>query len=115
MAGISTARKVGIVARVATRVAARQAGRSRTLGAVLQGARVTLGHFGRVFHLLFLEVTGFFFVCFAVIGGAALWHEYPKYQAGKIGPAKLALAIMFMVLFAYFGVSSFSRAWKKNS
>ncbi len=114
MAGISTARKIGVVARVASRVAAQQAGRNRTLGAAVKAGRVTLASFGRVLHLLWLEVVGFFFLSFAVIGCVALVREYPKYQAGKVGAAKIIAPACFMVLFAYFGVSSFLRTRKKR-
>ena len=109
MATISNARKLGIVARVA----ARQAGRARIVSAFLQGCRVTLGSFARVLHLLGLEICGFFFLAFAGIGVLALVREYPKYQEGKIGPAKLIAALCFLVMFAYFGVSSFWRVRKK--
>jgi hypothetical protein len=110
VASISTSRKIGIAARVA----ARQAGRSRRLGAVLRGARVTFSSIRRVFHLLWLEVTGFFFLALAAIGCAALVHEYSKHVAGRAGAAKLALAGCFMAMFAYFGVTSFWRARKKR-
>ena len=105
---------MGVVARVASRVAAQQAGRNRTLGAAVKGGRVTLAHFSRVLHLLWLEVVGFVYLSFAVTGGAALVREYPKYQAGKVGAAKIVAPACFMVLFAYFGVSSFLRTRKKR-
>jgi len=112
-AGISTARKIGLVARVATRVAARQAGRSRRLSAIGRASRITLSHFSRVLGLLWLQVTGFFFLALALLGGVALADEYPKYQAGKVSGARLLLAAAFMLLFVYFGVSSFWRVRKK--
>jgi len=113
VAAVSNARKFGIVARVATRMAAKQAGRNRIVTAFLQGCRVTLESFARVLHLLWLEISGFFFLAFAGIGALALIREYPKYQEGKIGPAKLMAAVCFLLLFAYFGVSSFWRVRKK--
>lgn len=110
MAAISTARKISIVARVA----ARQAGRNRTLAALAQAGRVTLRSSTRALHLLWLEVTGFFFLALAAIGGAALVREYPKYQAGQAGGLRLVAAACFLLLFAYFGVSSFWRTRKKS-
>jgi hypothetical protein len=114
VSGISTARKIGLVARVATRVAARQAGRSRRVSAIARAGQVTFSHFRRVLSLLWLQVTGFFFLALALLGGGALWDEYPKYQAGKVSVGRLLLAGAFMLLFAYFGVSSFWRVRKKS-
>ena len=114
MAEISTTRKIGLVARVATRVAVRRAGQNRRLSALGRAGRVTFTHFRRVLGLLWLQVTGFFFLALALLGGGALWDEYPKYQAGKIGGARLLLAGAFMLLFVYFGVSSFWRVRKKS-
>jgi hypothetical protein len=106
---ISTARKVAVVARVA----ARQAGRSRRISALLQGGRVAFRSMARVLHLLWLQVVGFCFLALAALGGLALAHEYPKYQAGTVGASKMLLAGSFMALFAYFGVSSFWRTRNK--
>ncbi|HSB76747.1 MAG TPA: hypothetical protein VLC12_13915 [Terriglobales bacterium] len=114
MAGISTTRKIGLVARVATRVAARRAGRSRHLSAFTRASRVTFSHFSRVLRLLWLQVTGFFFIALSLLGAGALWEEYPKYQAGKLSGERLLLAAAFMLLFFYFGVSSFWRVRNKS-
>lgn len=95
-------------------MAVRQAGRSRRVSAMAQAGRVTFTHFRRVLRLLWLQVTGFFFLALAVMGGGALANEYPKYQAGKVGGERLLLAAAFMLLFVYFGVSSFWRVRKKS-
>jgi len=110
VAGISTARKLGIFGRVA----ARQAGQNRWLRAGYSAAQVTLGHFGRVLHLLWLQIAGVFFLFFALVGGLACRREYLQWQAGKIGPGKVALAACFALLFLWFGVSSFWRAQRKS-
>ncbi|HZQ21207.1 MAG TPA: hypothetical protein VFA89_00115 [Terriglobales bacterium] len=111
MMQVTTAQKVRILARVA----AQQASRSRTAGAVLQGARTTLTHFGRVLHQLWLEVTGFVFLALAGIGGLAGVREFAKFEAGKAGAgSRLAVAICFCLTFAYFGLSSFWRVRKKS-
>ncbi|MGI9104609.1 MAG: hypothetical protein ACR2IF_19375 [Terriglobales bacterium] len=109
VAGLSTARKLGIVGRVA----ARQAGQNRWLRAGWSAARITAQHFGRVLHLLWLEITGVFFIFFGFAGVVAAWREYPKWQAGSIGPGKFFLALAFAVVFGWFGVSSFYRARRK--
>jgi hypothetical protein len=107
---ISTARKLGILGRVA----ARQAGEYRVLRAAFGAFRVTATHFARVLHLLFLQVAGVFFVAFAAAGAIAAWREYHKWQAGQIGPGKMYLALGFAALFTWFAVSSFWRAGKKG-
>ena len=109
MTQVSTARKLS----AAGRVALQQAGHSRLLRGVLAGGRAALGSFSRVLHLLFLEVTGFFFLVFAVIGSYAFMREYRAWAAGKIGPGKTVVALAFTVMFAWFGLSSFWRARKK--
>ena len=64
MAEISTSRKAVVAAQVATRVAARTAGRSRLLAAAWRGIRTTAVSLGRVLHRIWLEVTGVFFLIF---------------------------------------------------
>jgi hypothetical protein len=107
---ISTARKLGIFGRVA----ARQAGQSRWLRAGYSALQITSRHFGRVFHLLWLQITGVFFLFFALAGGLACWREYQAWQAGKIGPGKMVLAACFALVFLWFGVSSFWRAQRRS-
>jgi hypothetical protein len=110
VAGISLARKLWIVARVANQ----QAGRTRTVRALLHAGRTTAQSFGRVLHQLWLEVTGFIFLALAGFGGIALSHEYAKYQAGKTGPGRVAIAVCFCLTFGYFGLSSFWRVRRKK-
>jgi len=110
MANVSTARKLGIAARIA----GQQVKRSRTYGAVLSGARASLGHFGRVLHQLWLEVTGFVFLAFACVGIFALFKEYSAYHAGKAAPGRVAAAAAFSLVFAWFGTSSFWKSRRKR-
>lgn len=111
MAKLSTARKVGVVARMA----AQQVARSRRGGALLNGLRVTARSFGRVLHQLWLEVTGFTFLALAAFGAMAGFREYAKYQSGHAaGPGRLILAICFSASFAWFGLSSFLRVRKRE-
>jgi hypothetical protein len=65
-------------------------------------------------HLLWLQVTGSFFVFFAVVGTMAALREYQRWQAAEIGPGRFYAAIAFSLVFAYFGVSSFLQARKLN-
>jgi hypothetical protein len=96
----------------AGRVVMRQAGENRVLRAAFSAAETTLGSFGRVFRVLFHEVTAFFFVIFAVIGAFAFVREYRAWVAGKVGPGKVVIAILFTLMFGWFGVSSFWKAKK---
>ena len=103
-----------MAAQVATRVAARTAGRSRLLAAAWRGIRTTAVSLGRVLHRIWLEVTGVFFLIFALVGGAAAWREYPIYKAGRADLLHLLAPALFSVLFAWFGLTSFWRAHKKS-
>jgi len=109
MVNVSTARKLGIVARVASN----QVRRTRTFGAVMQAAKTTASHLGRVLGQLWLEVTGFVFLSLAGIGLLAFFREYAKYHAGAT-PGRTLVAGGFTVLFGWFGLSSFWRIRKKR-
>jgi hypothetical protein len=111
----SNARKVSLFTRVATQVATRQAGRSRTVQALMTAGRATARSLGRVAHQLWLEVTGTVFLFMSFVGGVALVREYGKYQAGHSTAARVVLAVCFTLTFAWFGVSSFWRVRKKRS
>ncbi len=100
---------------VVARVATQQAGRSRTLAALMKGASTTARAFGGVAHQLWLEVTGLVFLAMAGAGAIALAREYAKYEAGHATAGHLAVAICFTVTFAWFGVSSFWKVRKKRS
>src|SRR5262249_61506341 len=78
---VSPLRKLGIVARVA----GRHVGKSRWATAIGNGLKVTARSFGRLLGILWLEVTGFVFLCLSGIGGLALAREYARYQAGTVG------------------------------
>ena len=107
---VSTARKIGVVARVATQ----QARRSRTVRAATQAAAATGRAFGRVLHQLWLEVTGVIFLIMALSFAGAAAKEYGKYHSGQVGPGRVAVAVCFTVTFAWFGVSSFWKVKKKG-
>jgi hypothetical protein len=106
----SALRKLG----AATRVALDHAGRSRFLSAILSAVRTTLRSFTRALHQLWLEVTGTVFLTMAAVGGTALVREYLKYSAGRTTASRLAIAICFTAAFAWFGLSSFWRVWRKS-
>jgi hypothetical protein len=68
----------------------------------------------RVFHVLWLEVTGFIFLILALLAGTAGVREYHKAAGGSAETNKLWVAAIFAVLFAYFGITSFWRARKRG-
>ena len=113
MAKVSTARKLGVAARVAKNVATQSVQRSRTVRAARGAVTATARSFGRVLHQLWLEVTGAVFLIVAVSFGAAAVKEYEKYHAGQVGPERVTLAIFATTIFMWFGVSSFWRVKKK--
>ena len=110
MANVSTARKMGIAARIA----GQQLKGSRTYGAVLSGVRATLKHFTGVVHQLWLEITGFVFLVFALAGVFAVVREYRAFHAGAGALGHLALAAGFTTVFGWFGLESFWRARRKR-
>ncbi|MFZ0539689.1 MAG: hypothetical protein WAM47_22680, partial [Candidatus Sulfotelmatobacter sp.] len=89
MTKVSTAQKLGVVARVASR----QAGRSRIVRAAGQAANATGRALGRVLHQLWLEVVGVVFLIMALSFAGATVKEYGKYHAGQAGPGRVVLAI----------------------
>jgi hypothetical protein len=106
----AVAKKAGILARIASQ----QVSRSRGFGAIWQAGRATAGQFGKVLGQLWLEVTGFVFLCLAAIGALAFVREYVRFQGGKATSGRVALAVCFTVMFGWFGVSSFMRIRKKR-
>lgn len=109
MASVFTFRNLG----VAARVAARQAGKNRTAGALWRGFKVSASHTGKILHQLWLEVIGSVFLAIAGIGIVSAVREYSKYSAGKENVERFVLSIGFTLLFGWFGVSSFLRVNKK--
>jgi hypothetical protein len=114
MAQVSSARRrgfrLGWWGAAAAHVGGKLVRRSRRLNALASAVQVTLHSFARVGRLLWLEVTGLFFLAFAMIGGLAAWHDYSRH---KIFSSRLGAAICFMLIFGWFGLSSFYRAQRK--
>ena len=107
---VSTARKLGVVARVG----AQQVKRSRVARAAARAATTMVRALGRVLHQLWLEVTGLIFLVMAASGGFAAAKEYAKYEAGRVGFSRVVIAVCFTVTFAWFGASSFWKVWVKG-
>lgn len=64
--------------------------------------------FQRVGGIVWLEVTGTFFLLFAVLFALRLWQAW-----SGIGPLSRNLSIGAAVVFLYLGVTSFWRAWHR--
>lgn len=96
------------------RVAGQQAGRSRTVNALMGAAKATLSSFGQVLHQLWLEVTGVIFLIMSLSFAGATVKEYGKYHAGQVGASRFGLALTFAVIFAWFGLSSFWKTRRKS-
>jgi hypothetical protein len=106
---VSTSRKLGIAARIL----GKHVRDTRTFGALMKGARATAVHFGRILHQLWLEVTGFVFLALCAVGAFAVAREWSKYEATRISPNRIVLAVCFTLLFGWFGFSSFWRVRRK--
>jgi hypothetical protein len=107
-------RDFGTQGRAFLRVAGRKTGENRWVRAFYHAGSVTLQSIGRVVHILWLEVTGLFFLVLALVGGGAAVREYHRHAAGNGSTSKMLLAAAFAVVFAYFGVSSFWRSRKRK-
>ncbi len=110
MANISTIRKLGMIARAA----AQQAGRSRTLSATMKAGRAAASHWGRVLGQLWLEVTGFVFLSLGAIGAMSFFRELARYHTRESTMQRVVAALLFTVMFAWFGISSFWRVRRKK-
>ena len=102
VAEVSAPEKAALISRGAARVAVRSRW-GRAFGAFASSLL-------RVGHVLWLEVTGFFFAVFAIIGGAALVREVQVHAA----PRRLVILAIFTLMFGWFAASSFLRARKRK-
>jgi NADH:ubiquinone oxidoreductase subunit 6 (subunit J) len=100
---ISAANKAAITTRGVARVVVRSRW-GRAFGAVASSLI-------RVGHVLWLEVTGFFFAVFTVIGGAAMIREVQVHAAA----GRIAVLAVFTLMFAWFAFTSFARARKRKN
>jgi TRAP-type C4-dicarboxylate transport system permease small subunit len=80
------------------------------------GAKAVAKATARTTRILLLEVTGFFFAVFALMGFAAAWREWSKMQAGQtaIPTSHIVVALAFTAVFIYFSANSFWRARREG-
>jgi hypothetical protein len=84
----------------------------QTAKGVARGMGGLLRPFRRVGGILWLEVTGGFFLLFVVAAALPLWRNRPSHLGGPYDKNFLAAAGI-MVVFFYLGVSSFWRARRR--
>lgn len=106
-------RDLGTQGRALLRVAGRKGGESRLVRAAYKASTITVRNVSRVLHVLWLEVTGLFFLALALVGAAAAVREYHRHLAANGSVGKMLLASTFALLFGYFGVTSFWRSRKR--
>ncbi|MGB8261885.1 MAG: hypothetical protein WCE75_16095 [Terracidiphilus sp.] len=90
--------------------AARKAGRAT--GSVARGVGGFLRPFQRVGGILWLEITGAFFLLFAIAFGCFLWSHRTAWAQGQ-DHGKLTAEAVLAAVFLYLGVSSFWRARRR--
>jgi hypothetical protein len=88
--------------------------RNRLVSAGMEAAAVTLRSTRRTVRRLWLEVTGFLFAAFAVIGTGAAVREYPAWVAGGDGRFRFLATAAFALMFAWFAISSFHRSRRRD-
>ncbi len=77
--------------------------RNKMVNAGIEAGKVTARAAQTAARKLWLEVTGFLFGVFAVIGGAATVRQY----LGGADTPRVAVGVMFTLAFAYFSITSF--------
>lgn len=87
--------------------------RNKVLRAAGVGLGATANAVRRTTHILWLEVTGFFFLVFATVCGGAAWREYHLHLAGKAEMNRVYIAGALTLVFVWFGVTSFWRARRR--
>lgn len=99
--------------RAAGRVAGRALRGNRVVNASIVAGGKVLGSLGRVFHQLFLETMGLFFLLFAATSGFATYRQYQSYVKTEAGFERVVLGLFVTGLFSYFAASSFWRARRR--
>jgi hypothetical protein len=84
----------------------------QTAKGVARGVGGFLRPFSRLGAILWLEMTGAFFLLFALVSASFLWKNRASYAFGPEHRGFVASAAM-MVVFLYLGISSFWRARKR--
>ena len=86
---------------------------NRYVNAGISAGKTTVAHTGKVAHTLWLEVTGFVFFVFAVVGAAAARKEYAALHGPWNRDFRFLITLAFTVVFAWFGFSAFYNARRR--
>jgi tryptophan-rich sensory protein len=84
--------------------------RNRYIDAGIEAGKVTIAQTTKAAHSLWLQITGFVFCVFSVVGASALWREYQSLQRPWTQDARFLITAVFTLMFAYFGISAFVKA-----
>jgi hypothetical protein len=106
--------RISSAAWAVTRIAARGAGNSRLLHAGYTAAQNAGRTFVRIGHLLWLQITGLFFIVFALGFIGRMPRAYGNYLAGRESAGHFGLLVVLTILFVWFGVTSFWRAHRRQ-
>lgn len=68
----------------------------------------------RALRQLWLEITGVFFLVFALLGAMAAVREFPAVRAGEGSVPRMIVIALFTLIFLWFGLSSLWRARRKT-
>lgn len=83
--------------------------RNKYVDAGVEAGKVTLRHSARAARSLWLQVTGFVFCVFAVIGAVACRREFAR-TSDWSHDVRFLITLAFTLLFSYFGLTAFVRA-----
>jgi len=102
---------------VAGGILGRQAGRVRLLRAIARGISAAWNSVSRVLRRIWHEATGLVFLLFVLAGASAAIREYQRYTASpsRYTGERVAAAVVFSLLFAWFALTSFLRAKQAGS
>ena len=110
MAGLSTNRKLAIASQVVSRAAdGHPLSRAAWRGIAAVGRSLW-----RALRQLWLEITGVFFLVFALLGAMAAFREFPAVWAGEGSLARITVIALFTLIFLWFGLSSLWHARRKT-
>jgi len=93
-------------------VLGRRAAKSRIFQAGRVAISATWRAISNTLRRLWHEVMGFAFICFALFFGFAAQREYRLHLSTGADSSRYLAAGLFAALFAWFGVSSFWRAYR---
>ena len=114
MPKISSIQKASLAVRVAGQQFSLALGKNRWWNGTVAGTKSLMGSFGHIGHILFLEVTGLFFVVMAFLLGRFILIENAKRAAGHGDPLRFWLAVGMVVVFVWFAITSFWKARRKR-